>query len=84
MKAGGLRLARDLTFTDGRSSPQQNSWQLTRKTADLLLQMGSGSDGHADADPLSPPACGSAGSSFDLLLGDVHSLKQNSAPPSAR
>jgi hypothetical protein len=41
MKAGGPAggSGKDLTFPM-EFSPQQNSWQLTRKTADLLLQMG--------------------------------------------
>jgi hypothetical protein len=40
IKAGGAAQAdKDLKFPM-EFSPQQDSWQLTRKTADLLLQMG--------------------------------------------
>ena len=40
-------------------NPLRNTWQLTRQTADLLLQLGQATDCHAA--PLSTPACGSGG-----------------------
>ena len=54
-------------------SPQQDSWQLTRQTADLLLEMGQQPTRHAN--PLSSGVW-IGWLEFDLLLGDVHSLKQ--------
>ncbi|HZN84958.1 MAG TPA: hypothetical protein VFC01_35475 [Mycobacterium sp.] len=39
IKAGGAQAGKDLNFPM-EFSPQQDGWQLTRKTADLLLQMG--------------------------------------------
>ena len=39
IKAGGPQAGKDLEFPM-EFSPQQDSWQLTRQTTDLLLQMG--------------------------------------------
>ncbi len=53
-------------------SPQQDSWQLTRQTADLLLQLGQQPPPRRPAEP----GVWIGWLEFDLLLGDVHSLKQ--------
>ena len=57
------------------SRPVRDGWQLTRKTADLLLDFGEGADRHI-ASSADDCAMWIGWLEFDLLLGDVHSLKQ--------
>ena len=66
-------------------APAAGSWQLTRKTADLLLQFGGSCHRPAPpprrpADPLPPTPRADhmwiGWLEFDILLGDVRSLKQ--------
>ena len=62
-------------------NPLRNTWQLTRQTADLLLQLGQTPT--ATPTPLSTPACGSGGwSSTCCSVTCVRSSR--SAPPSGR
>ena len=62
--AGRRRLHLPMEFT-----PSASSWQLTRQTADQLLQLGEAPT--ANADPLSDRMW-IGWLEFDLLLGDVH------------
>ena len=49
-------------------TPVRDRWQLTRKTADLLLDFGARADRH-DASSLTMAICGSAGSSSTCCSG---------------
>ena len=56
-------------------TPVRDGWQLTRKTADLLLDFGARGD-RPVASSVTTGAMWIGWLEFDLLLGDVHSLKQ--------
>ncbi len=56
-------------------TPVRDGWQLTRKTANLLLEFGEGATATSPP-PLTMGDMWIGWLEFDLLLGDVHSLKQ--------
>ena len=56
-------------------TPVRDGWQLTRKTANLLLEFGEGATATI-ASSADDGAMWIGWLEFDLLLGDVHSLKQ--------
>ena len=73
VKAAEPAAGGDFTFPM-EFTPLRDTWQLTRQTADLLLELGDGDLPYADRAERADMWIGWL--EFDLLLGDVRSLKQ--------
>ena len=72
VKAANRPSGGDFTFPM-EFTPVRDTWQLTRQTADLLLQLG---QAPTPRRPAEHAAMWIGWLEFDLLLGDVRSLKQ--------